>query len=122
MTIENNHELGEAKTSRAIEVHGYTVDALKGIPIPRKVVGGCTIMPRRGIMTAEDPSYQWEIDDVNKIIRSLRGPHVSVSITSDIANLIGNIIMSLRRGERIVIEEEPAVRIYSLEEIRQQGL
>lgn len=106
MIIENKPEFNDGEKPKVIEVHRYTTDALRSLSIPQRGQGGCTIMPQSSIITAEDPGFSWELDEVNQIIQSLEGRNISVSITADIANLFGNIIMSLRRGERIVIEEK----------------
>lgn len=120
MTIEDKPEFNNGEKPKVIEVHRFTTDALRTLPIPQGKQGGCRFMPQRSVITAEDPSYYWEMDEVNQMVQSLQGPDMSPSIEADLANLFGNIIMSLRKGERIVIEEEPKVRIARVEDIRQR--
>ncbi len=108
MSVENQMEQSNMRRDDEIlQVQQYTLEALREIRLPQYSMGGCTLMPRTMVVSAEDPYFDWDLNAINEVFESLDSSDISPSIPNDLANLFGRIIVGLRKGGNLIIQEGP---------------
>lgn len=102
MTIENKVELtGSDQEPEIIGLEPYVTKALRMISLPQQEQGGCTIMPRKFSVSADEPGFCWNMDTVNGIVESSQ-EHVW-NAPGDLADLFGRILLNLRAGRSTTV-------------------
>ncbi len=111
MIIENEIRLTECNQEpEVVEVEPYVVDALKAVTLPQQKQGGCTIMPKTYLVSAEDKGFRWDMNFVNEIAKSSQ--EFGWGTEDDLAQVFGRILLNLRAGRSTTVgmKQYPVIR------------